>query len=187
VISVFIANILLCTFGIVETPINVNSNSFAMLNYQYVFYAVGAYSAIHLKKFVETPNKLRSIIGASVLIALCITFAIPNVEKEVIMSHTFRLVFCVCLWFAFDLIKEIKALGFMKMSFFIYCSHLIILQCVQAIIEVVTNKFLTHDSLLFVLEWFLLPVVLIAGIVSVGYFMKRFLPKTWNIVTGKRV
>lgn len=44
-------------FGYMKIPIDVNSNSIIMLNYQYIYYAVGGYCALNLKKLLKNQIK----------------------------------------------------------------------------------------------------------------------------------
>lgn len=186
VVTIFVSNLLFCTLGIVETPINVNSNNPVMFNYQYVFYAIGAYSAIHLKEVVEKPNKTRAVSGAIILGILCVLYWMPFFETNVIVGHTFRLIFGIALWFACDFIKNIETPSYMRMSFFIYCAHLLPLQCLQAVIRLILNKLDISFGVFYVIEWIALPICLVAAIIFIGNVMKKYMPKVWNVLTGSR-
>lgn len=43
----------------------------------------------------------------------------------------YRILFCIVLFFAFDLLKDISVKWWMKISFFIYCFHMYPLQLSQ--------------------------------------------------------
>ena len=186
VATILVSNVLFCVFGIVETPINVNSNNPIMFNYQYVFYAIGAYSAIHFKDIVEKPHKMRAVSGSIILCVLCVIYWMPFFETNVIVGHTFRVAFAIALWFACDLIKDIEAPPYMKMSFFIYCAHLLPLQCLQALIRLILNKLDISFGVFYVIEWIALPICLVAAIIFIGNVMKKYMPKVWNVLTGSR-
>ena len=169
------------------TPLHVNDNNIVMLNYQYVFYAVGAYAALHLSHIVEYSNKKKSYIGLAVILTLMTLFffnALGN--NDVIINHSFRLIYVCALWFVLDFLPEIEIRKWMKNSFFLYCSHLMLLQCAQAISEIVIRRIGKYENCLKVAEWVLLPMVVIVLILWVAEVMKNKLQKVWGIITGSR-
>ena len=184
---IFVTNIVFCICGVVETPVNVNSNSPVMFNYQYVFYAIGAYSAIHFKQVVEKPNITRGMIGVALICVLCIIYWLPFYESTVVVGHTFRVVFAIAFWCACDLIKNTEIPSYMKMSFFIYCAHLLPLQCSQVLIRLVINKLSLTINAVYVIEWIVLPVLMVSLIILLGKALKKHLPKTWCVLTGNRI
>lgn len=124
--------------GIMQIPLNVNANNLVMLNYQYIFYALGAYGALNWKNIVERPAGPKSKIAITVLLVLMLAYwGYAAKHGNAIISHSFRLIYIVTLWFALDVCGEFKVYGWMKNSFFLYCSHLIVLQCVQRVCDII--------------------------------------------------
>lgn len=186
-VILIIANAFFYYSGIMSTPLNVNANNIVMLNYQYVFYAVGAYAAMHLRHIVENSSKKKSYIALGVIIVLVILY-FSNIlgNDDVIRNHTFRLIYVCALWFVLDFLPESKIRGWMKNSFFLYCSHLMLLQCAQAFSEIVINHIGKYEAVLNVTEYILLPCLIVIIILLFAELMKKRLPKVYGIITGGR-
>ena len=186
-IILILANIFFYYSGIMETPLDVNANNVVMLNYQYIFYAVGAYAALNLKKLIETPSRKKSYIALGVIVVLFLLYFFNVLgTHDVIINHTFRLVYACALWFLLDLLPEIKIQGWMKNSFFIYCSHLMLLQCAQAISEIIIWHTGKYEAVLEVAEYILLPQLIVIIILLFANVFKRGFPRVWEIITGSR-
>lgn len=93
----------------------------------------------------------------------------------------YRLLFCIFAFFAFDLFPNIEIKWWMKISFFIYCTYMYLLQISQQLI-----MRLFSSDLIKVLSYLVMPffsVIFCIGIAKI--FIKHF-PKWWNILTGNR-
>ena len=178
-------NIVFIACGVIKSPINVNSNSLAMFNYQYVYYVVGAYSALHLKDVVENPQKDKTIIGICGVATLCLIYWMPFFKNSILVGHTFRLLFIIFLWFAFDLLRDCEIKPFLKTSFFVYCSHLMVVQCMQGAIGIILPKRFGSDSAIYALEWIAVPIITIGIVLCCAYVLKKHIPKAWKVLTGR--
>lgn len=173
--------------GIMTTPLNVNANSYVMFNYQYIFYAIGVYAALHLQGIVENSSKEKSKYAIVALIVLMFTYWIFLSNKEnVIISHGFRMIFICSAWLVFDALPSIKVPKWMKCTFFIYCSHTMILQSVQGVLEIIIEKMLGNRVWIYAVEYFVLPIVLVGFIVVVANVMKKYINPIWYILNGGR-
>ncbi len=174
--------------GIIQAPLNVNANNWAMFIYQYIFFALGSYGAICWKSHLEDFSKNRSrncVLTLLFLIAFYWLFITHS--SNIIINHTFRLIWCVSLWFAFDFLPEIKIRPWMKYSFFIYCAHLIIVMCAQGVTRVFFPRLPEVLRQLFqIIEYLVLPVATITVLVLVGNYLKKRTPVFWNLITGGR-
>ena len=187
IMAMIAVNIMCVVFGVLTTPLDVNSNGIVMLNYQYIFYAIGAYAGINYREFVENPTPKKRNISLVVLGALCVLYFLPIFEVNIISSHTFRIAFAISLWFAFDLLPEVRIQSWMKMSFWIYCSHTIVLQCAQGIIGVLLYDLLGGGSIVWIAEWIVLPIAIAIFLLFVGLLAKKYTPKIYNLLTGSRL
>lgn len=180
-------NALFYYLGVMEIPINVNANNLVMLNYQYIFYAIGSYSAMNFKTFVEVPSRRKSLVATIFVSMLTIMYFWGIYSKgDVIVNHIFRIIFVCGIWFVFDCIQKTRIRGWMKISFFIYCMHLIILQCVQAVSGIIIDKFFKGNQLLYIFDYLLVPILVIVMIIAVAHFLKKYVPVAWKLLTGNR-
>ena len=187
VFVMLVMNAIFYHFGIMRIPINVNANNIAMINYQYIFFGMGAYGALNFRKVVETPSWKKTFVAGIVWLALIASYGIFSMEKSnALTSHLFRLVYAVALWFALDFVKVFKIQCWMKNSFFLYCSHLMLLQCLQRVCEIIIGKVRLFQATLYVLEYMFLPVVVVIVLMSLAEFMKKRIPKTYKVLTGNR-
>lgn len=185
IIGMLIANALFYYIGSMKVPLDVNANNLIMLNYQYIFYAVGAYGALNKRDFVENPSMRKSrISGGILLILLCFVFWLVKYDN-VIINHCFRLIYVIVVWFTFDFAPSFKTKKWMGNSFFLYCSHLIVLQCVYRVCDIVLRK-LAVSNWLFVFEYIFLPIIVIVFLIMIAEFMKKRLPKVYALFTGGR-
>ena len=185
VASTIALNVVLITCGVIKAPLDVNSNSFAMFNYQYVYYVVGAYFALHLKNVIEQPHRNKTTIGICGVSVLCLLYWMPFFENSVLIGHTFRLFFVVFLWFAFDLLRDIEIKPFLKTSFFIYCSHLMIVQCMQGVIKTAFSRIFETGSIVYLLEWLAVPVMTVLIVLCGAQILRKYTPVVWKILTGR--
>ena len=178
-------NVVFIACGVIKAPLDVNSNSFAMFNYQYVYYVVGAYSALHLKNVIEQPHRNKTTIGICGVSVLCLLYWMPFFENSVLIGHTFRLFFVVFLWFAFDLLRDIEIKPFLKTSFFIYCSHLMIVQCMQGVIGIALRNSFEVGSIIYLIEWLVVPIFTVFIVLCGAQILKKYTPVVWKILTGR--
>ena len=173
--------------GIMQIPIDVNANNWVMFNYQYIFYAVGAYGALNWKSIIEKPNSRKTYLAISVLFMLIVIyFLLLKNYTDAILNHSFRLIYICAIWFVFDIKRKFNIRKWMGNSFFLYCSHLIILQCFQKICDILIGKIGAFQSILYIMEYIFLPVLLIGFLLFFAEALKRKLPKIWDVLTGSR-
>lgn len=190
IITIFIMVILNAFFyysGIMQTPLNVNSNSVVMLNYQYIFYAVGAYGALNCSQFVEKPTPKKRKVASIILFTLIACYFLYIIKhSNVLIGHSFRLLYVIAVWFAIDYILRYRVYKWMNNSFFIYCSHLIVLQCVQRVCDILIGKIAGTTSVLYVIEYIFLPLIVSICLIAVAEKMKKNLPSVYGVLTGNR-
>lgn len=187
ILVMLILNAVFFYSGMMQIPLNVNSNSIIMLNYQYIFYAIGAYSALNWKDIVEISTYGKRNVASVILLAL-VTFYFLYIMKHgnVVIGHFFRLVYIIAMWFVLDYIPIYRVYRWMGNSFFLYCSHLIALQCIQRVCDIVIGKTDEIQSILYVLEYLFLPIIIIVFLLFVAESVKKRLPKIYGVLSGKR-
>ena len=168
--------------GYLTIPLKLTSNSIWIYLYEGIYYFLGSYFSLNWKKECEMFNCKRSKICLAFIIFLLmfnvyITFHSVSVNTRII----FRLLFCINLFFCFDLLPDIEIKWWMKISFFIYCLHMYPLQLSQQLlIRLFLNNWVQLFSYLFMPVFSILLCILLAKILMNGF------PKLWNIVTGGR-
>lgn len=90
ILVMLILNAVFFYSGMMLIPLNVNSNSIIMLNYQYIFYAIGAYSALNWRDIAETSTYEKRNAASVVLLALVIVyFSYIMKHGNVVINHFF--------------------------------------------------------------------------------------------------
>lgn len=109
--------------GSMQVPLNINANNWIMFIYQYIFFAIGSFSALCLKSEIEKPSLKKSRYSLLMITMLIVIYWLYIKQYgDVITNHTFRWLWCINIWFVYDLLSKIKVRPWMKYSFFIYCS-----------------------------------------------------------------
>lgn len=173
--------------GSMQVPLNVNANNWIMFIYQYIFFAIGSFSALCLKSEIEKPSLKKSRFGVIIIFTLMAIYWLYIKQfGDVVTNHTFRWLWCISIWFAFDMLPNIKVRPWMKYSFFIYCSHLIFVMCVQGVSNIVYSKMGVLKPIFQISEYLWLVPLSIYCLIKIGDALKRYQPLLWGYITGSR-
>lgn len=174
-------------FGEFNSGIDVNANTLVMFNYQFVFFATGAYAALCWSKVVETPNKTKSIVGIIGLILLSLYYWIYIRHNGTIVSnHLFRWLWVVMFWFAYDALPDIKMKAWMRFAFFIYCTHMFLVYCIQGVTTRIYSILGPVSQYFTTAEYLLLAIIVVFVLIKVASILKNKQPWLFNISTGGR-
>lgn len=80
--------------------------------------------------------------------------------------------------------SELPVFGFMKINFFVYATHYLIIRAVNKTAELLAPEFF-RDYVFFSL-YFLMPVICIFSAYWVSFFLKRHFPGFWSVINGGR-
>lgn len=170
-----------------DNGIHVNANTLVMFNYQFIFYATGAYAALCYSKFVETPGKTKSFIGLAGLAILCLIYWIYiRQHGNYVCNHLFRWIWIPLFWFAYDILPEIKVRPWMRFAFFIYCAHMFLIYCVQGITTRIYSSLGPVSRYFSFVEYLLLGLIVVFVLVKGAQIMAAKQSKLFTIVTGNR-
>lgn len=187
IISLMVINAYNYYSGSMQVPLNVNANNWIMFIYQYIFFAIGSYGALCLKSQIEIPSQKKSRYGVMIIFTLiAIYWFYIKQFGDVVTNHTFRWLWCISIWFAFDMLPNIKVRSWMKYSFFIYCSHLIFVMCVQGVSNIVYSKMGVIKPIVQISEYLWLAPLSIYCLIKIGDALKRYQPLLWGNITGSR-
>lgn len=139
-------------------------------------YAFGCYIAINHKEITMKKNKYFSYAGiVYILFQLLTSFRWFNIFAE--------LLFIVSVWAALDIFDIRKKLPWwMSITFFVYVSHDLILECAEKLIYVILPK----NAYIAFASFVVTPIAVFIIIVLIAAFMKRFTPHLWKVLSGNR-
>lgn len=175
------------TTGKIIVPLEVNSNTLVMFNYQYTFFALGAYGALNWSNVVESfsTNKVKLAL-ITILILSIIYWTFLRINSTIITSHAFRFLWIPTIWFAFDALPIFVARSWMKFSFFVYCSHMFVLYCIQGSTRLFYPYLYGFKPAFVFIEYILVGIVTVYILIQIVSYLKRVTPMTFKILTGSR-
>lgn len=147
-----------------------------------IAYMFGAYIGINHK---EIPMKkhgawvtVMSYIGLGLWIMTIILQKLSMIDGGMPI-----LVVLICLWYAGDVLSYDKEpYWWMKISFFIYCTHDMILEAYEKIFL----KVFGISPICAILDYVLMPAVTVVTVIGMAAIMKKYFPRLWMILTGGR-
>lgn len=162
------------------------ANQFGISNNMIAFWFLGCYFAIHQPKLFETKgSKSLTVLSFCICILLCITrFLLEFIITPLFLVLSPVLLFfnVLLLWFALNPIIPFNTKWWMKINFFIYATHPLLIDAF--------SKLYAHflpDSSFFCLTNYCLAVIfnflLIAALAKI---LTKYFPKLWNMLNGGR-
>ncbi len=145
-------------------------------------YGLGAFMGVHYKGlFTKRYNLVCKIIALCLILASVIfgLYLKGNWEWFYIFVRAFQ----GCLiWILADIfVTNKKPKAWMTISFFIYCTHSMILESIQKIFFIL----LPHNTLFIILDFILSPIITVLIIILLSHIIKK-LPKVWKVLSGGR-
>lgn len=144
------------------------------------FYLIGVFCALHYKKsFIETKNdlfinKCYVAFFISQILWILNYFSLFQIEKS--------LIWLVMLFSVYFLIDKLPiSLKISKIHFFIYSSHVLVLE----ILEKINFMIFPYNALMSVISFILLPIVAISLCYGLAWLLKRYAKYLYCILTGE--
>ena len=173
--------------GTLVSPLQVNSNTLALFNYQFMFFALGAYGALNWNRYVESYSKNKTRIAIIAMMMLCILYwVVLRTQGTLVTSHAFRFIWIPIVWFAFDALPMINVRDWMRFSFFIYCSHMFVLYCLQGATRFLYPYLGSAKPILVFIEYLVVGVLTVYLLIKTASFLKRKSPTVFKLLTGSR-
>ncbi|MCI9631635.1 MAG: acyltransferase [Ruminococcus sp.] len=88
----------------------------------------------------------------------------------------------ISIWFVMDFWKGKELPWWMKITFFTYVAHDMILET----FEKLYLYFFGIEWYLALIDYVLMPIIIFGVLVTIAYILKRFIPKVWYIISGGR-
>jgi len=157
----------------------------------FFFFSMGAYFGINRKNLVISLRKYQVVwlILAFITLGLSAFFQY-NLKKFVhpifILSGVISAVNITSFFMERGKLQVRETLS--KASFFIYCTHyILILRCIQKIFAISFRKvFGTLNTIYAFVAYFIVPFVCAGVTICIYLLMKRFTPRILNLLTGNR-
>lgn len=186
-IAILIYNYYNYSTGLLGTHINVNANNLAMFNYQYAYYALGAYFALNFKSLVESINNAKKWLGTvSMILLICIYWFYLKDYGNMASFHLFRFLWIPAIWMSIDNLPAVTTKKWMKFAFFIYCSHMLVVYCIQGIMEQAYAHFDNFKALFACAEYIFTGIVVVYLLIRLAELWKKISPYTYGIISGSR-
>lgn len=145
-----------------------------------VVYLVGAYIAqYYSEKWMQIEHKRLWFILLLLLLVLD-TFFHFSEHEQIRLPYT---IICACIFWKSCNFTRIKKYDFMKFSFGIYIYHYFINECLNKFFYV----FLGDTMLGALINLFLSPVISIALLLGIFYFIKKVKPNIISVILGGRI
>ncbi len=184
--GIFSLNIMTLTIRYNEVYSTTELNVFNLI-YDVSFFMLGAFLAMHFKKYVEVKNnKMIRISNYMIFIMIILAVFITILNEKIIyiqtLSYIFNIVFIAVLWEFADNFSFSNIRWWEKISFFIYCTHMIILLIIQKIVLIISKGNIYVGAV----DYIISPIICILIIIILAKGLRKHLPKTWKVITGGR-
>lgn len=184
-IVVLIIVLFLCTIDVIPAEITMFGEEY--INYLPIrlfnicYYMLGAYIGINHKDIVFIKNKKLTLLG---IVGLVVCFVIMHIVEAKNMNGFLLSAFCVSFWYALDVFRFDKQLPwYMKISFFIYCAHIAILNVIEKVILMLGGS---ESAVWALIDFIIAPILTMPIIILAAYIIRRFIPRLWSILNGGR-
>lgn len=140
-------------------------------------YLIGSYIGLNCSEQLDYRNKKISICALLYIVFCLITsFRFWNIVTE---SALF-----VAIWFACDWIgrKDRMFPWWMKITFFTYVAHDIFLEAFEKLFLIMFGV----KPVFALMDYLLMPLLVELLLVIIAYFMQKWIPVVWRILTGDR-
>lgn len=160
-----------------------NTNITFLYSYSLYFFFLGAFIATYGKEFFENKQKLKvSVFLICIFILLSIVRILSSNHLLVQLAY---IISPMILWGAVDsFVSKIKITWIMNQSFFIYCSHIIIVTTIGKIFCKLIN---TSQEIWIILSFLVTPIVTLIIIYLISIFLNKYFKSFYRIICGNRI
>lgn len=140
-------------------------------------YLIGSYIGLNCDEHMYWRNRLISVCAVLYIIFCLVTsFRYWNLITEILLF--------IAIWFACDWIpwRDSELPWWMKITFFTYVAHDIFLEAFEKIFLIVFGV----RPIFALLDYLLMPLLVELALIMIAYFMKKWMPVIWKILTGDR-
>lgn len=160
--------------------------SYSTLLYWIPFITLGTYLALHNNKIViggYFKNNRKFMLSLLILISLSYSAFLLTIDNEQHpIFYLWRFISVFVFWFLLDYINVEKIKKIPNDTFFIYCTHFIIIEMVRGVLFKTIGIKSWSILLIYILTFIM--TLLIIKVTSI--ILKRFIPKLYQLLTGGR-
>ena len=141
-------------------------------------FMAGSYLAINHCYKAQYSSRLLSVWGLLIIILMFITGCRY-------LNDTTQVLFFIGIWYAldiFDLRQDNDMPYFMKITFFTYVAHDLILETLEKIWLLIMGV----SPIFALLDYLCMPFITLSILVTISKIFKRIVPGLWNILNGYR-
>lgn len=152
--------------------------------YGSLFFFFGGYISIHYFK-IAIKKYSNFLFYISLFVSILISFALINqwILSYTPIRQTTLLIFCITIWIISDKVNfPVKKPWWVHISFFISCSHGVILESTEKIILIVLGNNVFGAAI----DYVFAPIITFIIIITIATLLKKYLPRTWKIINGNR-
>ena len=148
----------------------------------YVFYLFGAIIGLQWKEIVKFKySKWLISVSAVYLFSTVFLLTVNNINTHTVLIPL-KITQITAIWILADCFAVSRDLKWwVTISFFIYCSHSMVLESLEKVILVVLGKNLFGAAL----DFFLAPIITLVILVITAYLLRKIKP-LWRVLTGNR-
>ena len=133
-------------------------------------------------ELINVNSKKISTISLVGLVCMSIIITFTNIP---VLDRLCYFIFPIQMWFGFDLVFE-KAnksmmINIAPYSFFIYCAHGILIDCIKEVVSMFGDSWITM-----LVSYFVSPAVILGGLLMMLFLLKKVSPKVLSVITGGR-
>lgn len=145
-------------------------------------YAMGAYIGLFYKNIAQKNYSSKTIIIAALFIVITILCeTIYDFEQGVVLMPI-RLCQIIAIWILADLLAiSTSPKWWMTISFFIYCSHSLILETIEKVFYLTFGN--TSRGAL--IDFMCAPIITLIIIYGLAFYCRK-IPKVWGLLVGYR-
>lgn len=126
-----------------------------------------------------------SIISLLAYISYAVCIVVFEVEEQSVLYYLYRLSSALMIWLAFDILKviyEYDAKNWMKVSSFVFFSHVIVVTLVRGIVF----RILGESNLMILIGYFIIIFTTFCFVVGFANLLRKICPPVYKILSGGR-
>lgn len=148
------------------------------------YYLFGALVGIHYTNLISIKShKIVSILSVLTLLILCFVGMKTNIVYYLPLRFLLLLILAIFGWISFDLITyPCENYWWIKVSFFMYCSHSLILESIEKLGLILFGKTLIGAIICYIFA----PIFTVIIILVIARVLQKNFNKLWIVITGAR-
>lgn len=153
-----------------------------------LFWCIGCYFAMHKAKLFEKVESGKNtflccaVTGVLVVVRFVLEFQELVIPHKAFILYSLLVGNVIVFWFALNVLRYEKTFSWMKITFFIYSFHPLLVDFVKKGVAAV----LPHNPMVAVANYFLAAGISLLIVFGTAKLLKRFCPAVWGILNGGR-